>query len=100
MTDTSTDTARNATLEDLVATLQGQQFRKLDVIAGGAAIRSEGGMIRLRDTEMALGEDGFTNQDGLYRPTDVCDTGISAKLRIPLDYLRRMRTDHTSLYDA
>jgi dsDNA-binding SOS-regulon protein len=103
MTEVSTvspEAARNATLEDLVATLQGQQPRKLDVVAGAAAIRSEGGVIRLSGTEWAINEDGAVQQDGLYRPTDVCDTGISAKLRIPLDYLRRMRNEVPALYDA
>lgn len=96
----SPDSARNATLEDLVTVLQAQQPRKLDVVAGAAAIRSEGGVLRVRGADWALDENGAVQQDGLYRPTDVCDTGIAAKLRIPLEYLRRMRAEVPALYDA
>jgi hypothetical protein len=40
-------TARNATLQDAVALLRGQQARKIDVIAPAPAIRAEDGLLVL-----------------------------------------------------
>src|SRR3984957_11562059 len=84
-------TARNASIEDLVALLRGQQARKGDGVATASAIRAEGGLIVLDRTVPLLGPDGVTMTAGAYRPTDVCDAGIAEKLGIPASYLRRMR---------
>ena len=91
---------RNATLQDLASMLQDQQGRKLDVVASATAIRSEGGLLVVEGSEPEITEEGVTQSDGRYRPTDVCDGGISAKLGIPVQYLKRMRADAPDLYDA
>src|ERR1700677_2431154 len=93
-------TARNATLEDLTALLRGQQARMVDVVAGAAAIRAQGGHLLIDGTVPVLGDDGVTMSAGRYRPTEVCDQGLAAKLRIPAAYLRLMRTEHAALWDA
>jgi hypothetical protein len=92
-------TARNASIEDMVALLRGQQARKVDVVAPARAIRAEGGLILLDGTVPLLGEDGVTMIAGAYRPTEACDGGIAEKLGIPAAYLRRMRTTRPHLYD-
>jgi len=93
-------TARNASVEDLVAMLRGQQARKVDVVAPASAVRAEGGLIVLDQTTPVLTGDGVTMTAGAYRPTEVCDGGIADKLGIPAAYLRRMRTSRPGLFDA
>jgi hypothetical protein len=93
-------TARNASVEDLVALLRGQQARKVDVVAPAPAIRAEDGLLVLDGTEPILGTDGVTMTAGRYRPTDVCDTGIADKLGIPAAYLKKMRGSRPGLFDA
>jgi hypothetical protein len=93
-------TTRNASIEDLVALLRGQQTRIVDVVAPASAIRAEGGLLVLDGTEPVLGPDGVTLTAGRYRPTDVCDAGIADKLGIPAAYLRRMRVSRPGLFDA
>jgi hypothetical protein len=93
-------TARNASIEDLVASLRGQQARKVDVVAPASAIRAENGLIVLDETVPVLTEDGVTRTAGTYRPTDVCDAGIADKLGIPAAYLKKMRASRPSLFDA
>jgi hypothetical protein len=93
-------TARNSSIEDLVALLRGQQARKVDVVAPASAIRTEGGLIMLDGTVPQLTEDGVTMTAGAYRPTDVCDAGIADKLGIPAGYLKRMRASRPGLFDA
>lgn len=93
-------TARNADLADMRRVLEEQQTRKIDVVAPAQAIRSEGGMIRLKGTDVRIDDDGVTPTEGLYRPTRVFDEGVAAKLKIPLAYLRRLRTERPDLYDA
>ena len=93
-------TARNASVEDLVAMLREQQARKVDVVASASAIRAENGLIVLDQTTPVLTEDGVTMTAGAYRPTEVCDAGIAEKLGIPTAYLRRMRASRPGLFDA
>jgi hypothetical protein len=93
-------TARNATLQDLAALLTEQHARKVDVVASAPAIRSEDGVIVVKDAETILGEDGVTTVDGRYIPSRVMDEGIADKLGIPVPYLRRMRETRPDLYDA
>jgi hypothetical protein len=93
-------TTRNATLEDLAALLRDQQARKVDVVAAASAVRAEGGRLVIAGTEPQLGPDGVTMTTGRYTPTDVCDAGLADKLAIPPAYLRRLRAEHASLYDA
>lgn len=93
-------TTRNASLEDLAAMLQEQQTRKVDIVAPAASIRSVEGDIVVKGTEAVLTEDGVTTTDGTYRPTRVFDEGVADKLKVPLAYVRRLRTERPDLYDA
>jgi hypothetical protein len=91
---------RHATLADLAALLRDQQARKLDVVAPAAALRSIGARLAIDHSEPQLSADGVTMNTGTYTPTEVCDDGLADKLGIPAAYLRRLRTEHPSLYDA
>ena len=93
-------TTRNASLADLMTMLREQHARKVDVVAPASAIRSEDGLLVVRDTEAVLTEDGVTTADGRYAPTAVADEGIADKLGVPVGYLKRLRTERPDLYDA
>jgi hypothetical protein len=98
----STDTlgfARNATLADLSTMLQEQQTRKVDIVAPSTSIRSRGGLLRIRDVEPYIDEQGVTLASGWYQPTSIADEGLADKLQIPLSYMRRMRTYNVPLLD-
>jgi hypothetical protein len=93
--------ARNASLNDLAELLKEQQARKVDIVAPASTISSKDGVIVVKGAGAAiLTEDGVTAADGRYQPTDVFDEGLSQKLKIPRDYLRRMRQERVDLYDA
>lgn len=93
-------TTRNATLTDMMALLQHQHARKIDVVAPATALRSVEGVLTIRGTEPIITEDGVTAGDGAYVPTAVCDEGIAAKLDVPVGYLKRLRETRPDLYDA
>jgi hypothetical protein len=91
---------RNATLQDLADLLKAQHARKLDVVAPASMIESKQGLIHVSGTDAVITEDGVTQADGVYRPTDVFDEGVAEKFRIPLQYVRRLRLERPDLYDA
>ena len=91
---------RNATLGDLAEMLKDQHARKVDIVAPATKITAQNGLLWIDDTEPELTEDGVTQTTGVYRPTAVCDEGVSSKLNIPTAYLKRMRHQRTDLYDA
>jgi len=93
-------TTRNATLADMVAILRHQRARRVDVVAPEAAIHAHEGNLVVSDTVQQVTEDGVTSAAGTYRPTQVADEGISAKLGITLAYLRRLREHRPDLWDA
>lgn len=97
MIDTTT---RNATLADLAELLTQQQARKLDIVVPASKLRSERGVLVVEGADAQLTDDGVLTTDGRYRPTDICDEGVSEKLGIPLAYVRRMRIERPDLYDA
>ncbi len=90
----------HATLADLAGLLRDQQARKLDIVVPAAAIRARGGSLLVGGSVPVLREGGVTVSAGEYRPTEVCDGGLAARLGIPAGYLRRLRGEHPGLYDA
>ncbi|MER7363497.1 DUF932 domain-containing protein [Nonomuraea wenchangensis] len=93
-------TTRNGRLEDLVDLLRHQQAHKVDVVVHSDQIRATGTRLQLIGTPPLLTPTGVTTTAGLYLPTSVCDQGVADKLRIPPQYLRRLRTERPALYDA
>src|SRR6266568_5032565 len=93
-------TTRNATLPDMVAMLRHQRARRLDVVAPAAAIHAHEGNLVISGAVQQMSDTGVTSAAGTYRPTQVADEGISAKLGINLAYLRRLRDDRPDLWDA
>lgn len=91
--------ARNADLMDLRATLMEQHARKLDVVAPAQKLRFRDGKLVLSGMDPVFDDDGVTDVNGTYRPTEVFDEGVSTKLGIPLAYVRFMRNHRPDLYD-
>ncbi len=85
---------------DLAAILQDQHARKLDVIAPATSIYARQGVLNVRGTEPVISDDGVTTGDGQYVPTVVCDEGVAEALRIPVAYVKRLRSEAPDLYDA
>ena len=93
-------TTRNATLADMVAILRHQRARRLDVVAPAATIHAYEGNHIVSGTVQHITADGVTSAAGTYRPTQVADEGLAAKLGINLAYLRRLREQRPDLWDA
>lgn len=92
-------TTRNASLEDLASILTDQQARKIDMVVPAASMRARNGLITVKGAEQQIDLDGVTTVDGVYRPTEVFDEGVADKLKIPITYLRRLRSEAVDLYD-
>ena len=97
---TTTLTARNATAKDLMATLNEQKAHKHDLVVPSSNMKFVGGNLVVKDSEAVLNDDGVSRVNGTYRPTEVFDEGVSAKLGIPSKYLQRMRAERPDMYDA
>lgn len=98
-TEAGGTTARNADFTDLVAILENQQGRKLDVVVAAPALTAENANLIIRGVDPLIENDGVTDVNGIYRPTHVADEGIADKLGIPVAYLRKMRARVPELYD-
>jgi len=93
-------TARNATTDRLVEILNEQKNAKLDVVVPATNMKSVDGLLVVKDSEAVLTDDGVTMVNGTYRPTEVFDEGLAAKLDIPRAYVRKMRDERPDLLDT
>lgn len=92
---------RQADLLTLSETLKSVRTRSFDVVMPASKIQVQGTNILVEGiTEPVLFDDGVTDVNGLYTPTNVADEGIAAKLDIPLSHLRKCRNLAPSLYEA
>lgn len=93
-----TDTLRKTDFETLLATLDEQQARKVDVILPATALCSGEGNLRVlrSDLEPELTADGVKSPVEVYAPNEVFDEGLCDRLRnggvgIPRAFLRNLR---------
>lgn len=91
---------RNAGLPELAGILRSQRARKIDIVRSANLLRMEEGVLQVAGGEPQLDADGVTETSGRYLPTQIFDEGLADKLRIPLPFLRRLRTERVALYDA
>lgn len=77
-----TDTLRKTDFETLLATLDEQQDRKVDVVVPATNICFGGGDLRVlrSDLEPQLTPDGVKSPVQVFRPTDVFDEGLAERL--------------------
>lgn len=84
-------TVRNADFADLLAMLNDQQSRKVDMVVPASKVKFVDGMLVIAGQDMILEEDGFTDPNGQYWPTGVFDDQLAERLDITPAYLRRLR---------
>lgn len=88
-----TDTLRSTDFETLLATLDEQQDRKVDLVLPGTDLCFSGGNLRVRrgDLEPVISESGVTPVVQQFGATDTFDESLSAKLNVPRAFLRKLR---------
>lgn len=90
-----TDTLRKTDFETLLATLDEQQDRKVDVITPATNLCFSGGNLRVlrSDLEPELTADGVKSPVQVFAPNDVFDGGLADRLGGPATatYLRKLR---------
>ena len=89
-----TDTLRKTDFETLLATLDEQAERKVDVITPATNLCFSGGNLRLRRDDLAqLTDDGVTSPVQVFEPNEVFDGGLAERLGGPVtgSYIRKLR---------
>lgn len=94
-----TDTLRKTDFETLLATLDEQQERKVDVVLPATSLCFSGGNLRVlrSDLEPELTADGVKSPVQVYAPTDVFDEGLCSDrmgnegVKMPRAFLRNLR---------
>lgn len=84
-------TVRNANFQDLLTMLNAQRARSVDLVVPAAKLKFSEGMLVVDGVEMILEEDGFTDPNGRYWPTQGADDQLAERLGITTSYLRRLR---------
>jgi hypothetical protein len=88
-------TVRNADLPHLLNVLNEQQARKIDMVVPGDMLHFRDGLLHIFGQEMILEDDGFTDPNGRYWPTQTFDDQIAERLDITPSYLRKLRHGRT-----
>jgi hypothetical protein len=90
-----TDTLRKTDFETLLATLDEQQDRKVDVVLPTTNLAFSGGNLRVlrSDLEPTLTDDGVKSPVQTFVPNDVFDGGLAARTGMPGSFLRKLRDE-------
>jgi hypothetical protein len=89
-----TDTLRKTSFENLLATLDEQHDRKVDLVVPATNLCFSKGNLRVRRDDLAqLGDNGVTSPVQEFVPNDVFDSGFADRLGGPVTgtYLRKLR---------
>lgn len=101
MTVQAIDAPRNTDLATLWTMLQAQHTTKCDMVIPAKCITAQDGKLIVTGAEWVVDDtDGPVDPNGVYDVTDTCDDGVSAKLDIPRQHLRRLHAKRTDLWDA
>ena len=106
-------TLRGEDLAAVVPVLKARRAQKIDVVVPTNQITSQGGNLLIQGlgsvqvpSQTRLDADGVTtvpgftyNPSGLYRPTSIVDQQIGKLHNIPVNYLRKLRTEDVELFD-
>lgn len=94
-TDTDFSTLRGGDMAQLVDMLKTQQDVKYDVVVHSSQLHyNDDGQLIIVDGAANVTDDGVSLADAVLQPTDSFEAGISQKLGIPRQYLRRMRDEN------
>lgn len=98
-----TDTLRQTDFETLLATLDEQQDRKVDVVTPVTNLCFGGGNLRLRrpDMDPVISDSGVTPVVQEFTSTDVFDSGVAERIGMNGTWLRKLReTGRTDIIDG
>ena len=84
-------TVRNADFDTMFGMLKEMQSRAVDLVVPADKLRFQDGMLEIAGQEMILEDDGFTDPNGCYRPTQIFDDQVAERLQIGTAYLRSLR---------
>lgn len=87
------DTARNASLNDLIPLLEQQHINKYDAVVPSTHMTYADGRMNVEQGTTLLTEDGVSLTDVELAPTEKAESGLASALGIPTRYLRRMREE-------
>lgn len=93
-------TLRNSDLNTLFDMLTAQAAKAADIVVPAAQLRADAARLSIPGSVPHIDDDGVTLLDGLFVPTRHAEAQIADKLKIPLEYLRRLRTDAPGLWEA
>lgn len=93
---------RNADLQSLVGLLREQQDVKYDIVVPASRLRYQDGQLHVVGGALRFTDDGATECDAVLDPQPRFDDGVSDRLGIPRQYLRKLRDSGQSFtqYDA
>lgn len=89
--------ARNARFEDVLTLLERQHETKYDAVVPSTHLRYEAGRLVVTDGATRITDEGVDSVDALFDPTEQFDGHIAERLNVPLQYLRRMRSQESAL---
>lgn len=97
-----TDTLRKTDFETLLATLDEQQERKVDVVLPVTNLCFGDGNLRVRRDDIAeLTDDGVRSPVQVFGPNDVFDEGVAERIGMPRRFLRDLRASgRTDIIDG
>lgn len=91
-TDLQIDTTlRNVDLQTLTDLLREQQDVKVDEVVPASRLKYVNGRLHIVNGAYRIDESGVTEHDAVLNPTPIFEDGVSARLEIPRQYLRRLR---------
>lgn len=83
---------RGANLQDMVEILKTQRARRHDVVVPASKLRFEESRLVLKGYSPMMDDDGVTEVDGSYQPTEIFDGNIAYRLGLPPQFLRQLRS--------
>lgn len=89
-------TVANSDLTTLHTLLTTQRTRRLDLVAGAAALKFEGGQLKIEGVDPVMDDSGVTDVNGLYNPNKVFDDSFAESFNIPRAYLTKLRAEGRS----
>lgn len=99
LTLASTDTLRNAQLDEIVALLTSQADIRYDVVVNAMALAYDQGMLTVDGGAMRFDEDGASPATAILRVTQGCERQVAERLGIPTKYMSAMRDDAIVQYE-
>ena len=83
--------SRLATPADMIALLEARERHMVDLVAPLSGLRYSGGALALSGLDPVVSDDGVTDPNGRFIPTQTAENQLGALLGIPTRYLAKLR---------